>query len=139
MNLPGRALSKIMKEDSLLGGNNFSKIYPIERNTSIISARESNDLEDLLKEDIFNDMSQLDVNKSNLLTGSLQLKDSFRLIHASAIKEQNEPQADPKDTQNQNPNFPSIVEAKMQPLPTSSDSLPMVSPTKSYTSADSNS
>lgn len=39
---------KFGREDSLLGGG-FSKIYPMERNASIISYKESHDLEDLLK------------------------------------------------------------------------------------------
>lgn len=80
-----RMMSKLMREDSMVGGG-FSKIYPIEKHNSSISVRESHDLEDLLKENIFNDMSQIDVNRSNILTASLHLRDSFRLMHASAIK-----------------------------------------------------
>jgi hypothetical protein len=53
-----RTVSKISREDSIISGG-VSKIYPVERNSSTISVRESHDLEDLLKEDIFNDISRL--------------------------------------------------------------------------------
>jgi hypothetical protein len=47
-----------MREDPAISGA-VSKIYAAERNSSVISARESHDLEDLLKENIFNDVSRL--------------------------------------------------------------------------------